>query len=92
MTISDDVVAQCEQALANVIAALAEAGADISDIVRVRYIMPERADFERCWPTLRRHFETVRPAATMMVAGLADIAMKFEIEVTAHLARDRSTT
>ena len=92
MTISDDVVAQCEQALVNVIAALTEAGADISDVVRVRYILPDRADFERCWPTLRRHFGSVRPAATMMVAGLADVAMKFEIEVTAHLTKNRPTT
>jgi enamine deaminase RidA (YjgF/YER057c/UK114 family) len=87
MTISDDVAEQCEQAMRNVVSALTEAGAGIADVVRVRYILPDRDDFERCWPTLRRHFGTVRPAATMIVAGLADTAMKFEVEVTARVAR-----
>lgn len=91
MTISDDVVEQCEQAMRNVVDALAEAGAGIADVVRVRYILPDRADFERCWPTLRRHFGTVRPAATMIAAGLADAAMKIEIEVTARLSQAKSS-
>jgi enamine deaminase RidA (YjgF/YER057c/UK114 family) len=84
MTISDDVVEQCEQAMRNVVSALTEAGAAISDVVRVKYILPNRDDFEPCWPTLRRYFGTSRPAATMIVAGLANDAMKFEIEVTAR--------
>jgi len=84
MTISDEVTAQCEQALRNVEAALSEAGASMRDIVRVRYILPRREDFEPCWPVLRRQFGNIRPAATMIVAGLADPRMKFEIEVTAQ--------
>lgn len=87
MTISANVTEQCEQAMRNVVTALAEAGAGLPDVVRVRYILPHRDDFERCWPTLRRHFGTVRPAATMIVAGLADVAMKFEVEVTARTRR-----
>ncbi|NUO39141.1 MAG: RidA family protein [Gemmatimonadaceae bacterium] len=90
MTISDDVVEQCEQAMRNVVAALTEAGAGIADVVRVRYILPDREDFERCWPTLRRHFGESRPAATMILAGLADAAMKFEVEVTARVAIEGS--
>jgi enamine deaminase RidA (YjgF/YER057c/UK114 family) len=85
MTIGADVVEQCEQAMRNVLATLTDAGAGLSDVVRVRYILPDREDFERCWPTLRRHFGTARPAATMIVAGLADAAMKFEVEVTARV-------
>jgi enamine deaminase RidA (YjgF/YER057c/UK114 family) len=84
MTISDEVTAQCEQALRNVEAALSEADASMRDIVRVRYILPRREDFEPCWPVLRRRFGEIRPAATMIVAGLADPRMKFEIEVTAR--------
>jgi enamine deaminase RidA (YjgF/YER057c/UK114 family) len=53
-------------------------------VVRVRYLLPDRADFEPCWPTLRAAFGTVRPAATMMVCGLADPAMRIEIEVDAR--------
>jgi enamine deaminase RidA (YjgF/YER057c/UK114 family) len=84
-TIADDVVAQCEQALANVAAALAEAGGSFADVVRVRYLLPDRADFEPCWPLLRRAFGEVRPAATMQVCGLFDPRMRIEIEVTARL-------
>ena len=83
MTISDDVVAQAEQCLANIAAALAEAGASLDDVVRVHYIFPNAADFEPCWPVLRRAFARARPAATMFAAGLADARMRVEIEVTA---------
>ncbi len=84
MTISDDVVAQCEQAFRNIEAALEEAGASMSDVVRVHYILPNRDDFAPCWPVLRRYFGEARPAATMIQAGLADTKMKIEIEVTAR--------
>jgi enamine deaminase RidA (YjgF/YER057c/UK114 family) len=84
MTISEDVVEQAEQCLRNVGAALAEAGSSFADVVRVRYLLPEREDFEPCWPVLRRYFGAVRPAATMMMCGLADPRMKIEIEVYAR--------
>ena len=87
MTISDDVVAQAEQCMKNIAAALAEAGASVADVVRVHYLLPSAIDFEPCWPVLKRWFGNVRPAATMISAGLADPRMKIEIEVTA-LKRD----
>jgi enamine deaminase RidA (YjgF/YER057c/UK114 family) len=83
MTIQDDAVAQCEQALKNIEAALAQANAGFADVVRVHYLMTNAADFERCWPAMGKAFGEVRPAATMMVVGLADPRMKIEIEVTA---------
>jgi enamine deaminase RidA (YjgF/YER057c/UK114 family) len=85
MTISDDVVEQAEQCLRNIEAALAQAGCTLADVVRVRYILPDREDFEPCWPVLRRAFGEVRPAATMLACGLADPRMKIEIEVDARL-------
>jgi enamine deaminase RidA (YjgF/YER057c/UK114 family) len=84
MAIADGVVAQCEQCLRNIEAALRQAGASLADVVRVHYILPDAADFESCWPVLRKHFGDVRPAATMISAGLADPRMKIEIEVTAR--------
>jgi len=84
MTIPDDVVAQTRQCIVNIGAALTEAGADFADVVRVRYLLPDRADFEPCWPVLRAWLGAVRPAATMQVCGLSDERMKIEIEVTAH--------
>ena len=84
MSLSDNVVEQCDQAFRNIEAALQQAGASLADTVRVRYIFPKAADFEPCWPVMKRYLGTVKPAATMIVAGLADIAMKVEIEVTAR--------
>ena len=84
--IPDDVVAQCERCLDNLAAALGEAGCTLADLVRVRYMLPDRADFEPCWPVLRARVGPARPAATMMVAGLADPRMKIEIEATARRA------
>ena len=80
--ISTDVVEQADRCIANIRAAMEEAGFALSDIVRVRYILPVAGDFEACWPVLRQHFGPVRPAATMIAAGLADPRMKIEIEVT----------
>ena len=84
MRIAQGIEAQAEQALKNIGAALTEAGATIADVVRVRYIVPDAREFESCWPTLQRWFGDVRPAATMIAAGLADPRMKIEIEVTAR--------
>ena len=83
MTISDDVATQCEQVMRNIDAALKEAGAAMSDVVRVHYYLPDPQDFPAFWPILQRWFGTVRPAATMLATGLVDPRMKIEIEVTA---------
>ena len=83
MTISDDLVVQAEQCLKNIASALQLAGSSLQDVVRVTYVLPQTADFELCWPVLRKYFGEVRPAAMMISAGLADPRMKIEIEVTA---------
>jgi len=84
MHIADDIVEQTEQCLRNIEHALQQADSSMADIVRVRYIVPVAAEFELCWPVLRQWFGTVRPAATMISAGLADPRMRIEIEVTAR--------
>jgi enamine deaminase RidA (YjgF/YER057c/UK114 family) len=84
MTIEEDVVAQCEQALKNIEAALAQAGAGFDDVVRANYLLTSAADFEKCWPALGKAFGSVRPAIVAMVVGLVDPRMKIEIEVTAR--------
>lgn len=83
MTIADDIVAQTWQCLRNVESALAQAGASLADVVRVTYMLPDASEFPRCWPVLRQFFGEIRPAATMIAAGLADPRMRIEIEVTA---------
>mgnify|MGYP001251085854 CR=1 FL=1 len=85
MSISEDVAEQAAQAFRNIEKALGQAGATLADVVRVRYIFPKAEDFEPCLPVMGRHFGDVRPAATLIVAGLVDPRMKIEIEVTARL-------
>ena len=82
LAISEDVAVKADQR--NIAKALAEAGASLGNVVRVHYILPNAADFPRCWPAMRKHLGGVRPAATMFAAGLADPRMKIEIEVTAR--------
>jgi len=83
MTIAGDVESQAEQCLKNIEAALREAGASLEDVVRVTYILPDGSEFPKVWPVLRRYFGDIRPAATMISAGVADPRIRIEIEVTA---------
>ena len=84
MTIPDGLVEQTEQCFRNIESALRQAGSSLADVVRVHYILPNAAEFPECWPVLRKHFGEVRPAATMIAAGLYDPRMRIEIEVTAR--------
>ncbi|MGA2780100.1 MAG: RidA family protein [Steroidobacteraceae bacterium] len=88
MSISADVVEQTEQAFRNIDAALRQAGSALADVVRVTYILPDAKEFPRCWPILRKYFGSVRPAATMISAGLVDERIRIEIEVTARIRNE----
>ncbi len=85
MTMPDSVVDQCRNTLITIGKAFEQAGASLDDVTRVRYILPDPADFEPCWPVLSEAFARARPAATMITAGLMTPEMKIEIEVTARL-------
>ena len=84
MTVHEGLVEQTEQCFRNIEAALGQAGASLADVVRVTYILPNAREFPDCWPVLRRHFGAIRPAATMISAGLVDPRLRIEIEVTAR--------
>ncbi len=84
MTMPASALAQARAAFATIERTLAEAGFAIADVVRVQYtiVAPElRAEIA---PALREAFAAVRPAATMVIAGLNEPEMLVEIEVTAH--------
>ena len=85
MTIATDIVEQAEQAFLNIIKVLEEAGTNIDNVVRVRYIVTKKEYFEPCWPVFQKYFGKSRPAATAIIAQLIDDRMKIEIEVTASL-------
>ena len=76
MTIVEDPAEQARQAFRNITAALTEAGASLTDIVRVRYYVPDIADWSTIVPVLGEVFGTNRPAATALVCGLVDPRMK----------------
>jgi enamine deaminase RidA (YjgF/YER057c/UK114 family) len=61
----------------------AEIGSSLADVVRMTAVLPDGSQFKDCSPVLRQYFGAVRPAAMMILAGLADPRMKIEIEVTA---------
>ncbi|WP_396625272.1 RidA family protein [Luteitalea sp.] len=83
MTIEEGAAQQAEQCLKNIEHALRKAGASLTDIVTVTYVLPHVEDFESCWPVLKKYFGNVRPAAMMISAKLLDPRMKIEIQVTA---------
>lgn len=85
MQIADDIRQQTRQCLENIRQALLHFGADFSDVVRVRYILQDKTEFEQCWPILKEAFGAAPPAATMWQAELLDPQMKIEIECTAFL-------
>jgi enamine deaminase RidA (YjgF/YER057c/UK114 family) len=82
-SISDDPAEQTRQTLRNIEAALDQAGALMTDVVRANYIVPDVADWPAITEVLGATFGDIRPAATAIVAGLVDPRMKIEIEVTA---------
>ena len=83
MTMPQDAAAQADACFATIGGVLAEAGFVMSDIVRVQYTLTERALVDEVAPVLGRHMGDIRPAATMVIAGLISPEMKIEIEVTA---------
>lgn len=83
MTMPDDVSAQAENAMATIAHALEDAGFTLSDVVRVRYIVTDAAYADPVFSVVGRWFADIRPAATMIVAGLIRPEMKIELEATA---------
>ncbi len=84
MSISPDPAEQTRQCWRTIAKALEEAGSSLKDIVRARYYVPDAKDWDACAAIIGETLRDIRPAATMLVCGLADPRMKIEIEVTAR--------
>ena len=85
MDIPDRIEEQCRNALQTIENVLKEAGSSLDHVVRVRYIVPDTAEWPCCWPITAEAFKVARPAATMISAALQNSEMKIEIEVTARV-------
>jgi len=87
MTVSADLETQVRQCFANIAAALKPAGGDLSHLVRVRYYLPDPADWARVAPIFGEVLKGIAPAATCLVCDLIDAEMKIEIEADARIPR-----
>ena len=85
MVLPADAATQARNALRTIAHVLEEVGASLKDIVRVRYYIADRADVAALTPVFGEVFGSIRPAATMLITGLMEPAMKIEIEVTARM-------
>jgi enamine deaminase RidA (YjgF/YER057c/UK114 family) len=83
MQIPDDPAAQAANCFATIRSVLTDAGFTMQDIVRVQYTITERSIADAIIPILGATLGEIRPAATMVIAGLFTPEMKVEIEVTA---------
>jgi enamine deaminase RidA (YjgF/YER057c/UK114 family) len=83
MAMPEAAVDQARAAFATIARTLGEAGFAMGDIVRVQYTIIDPGLRLEVAPALREALGAVRPAATMVVAGLNEPEMKIEIEVTA---------
>jgi enamine deaminase RidA (YjgF/YER057c/UK114 family) len=82
-SISSDAAEQARQALATIAKSLEQAGASLSDIVRVRVYLADRADVMAVSQVLGSTFSDPRPTNTTIICGFAMPEMKVELEVTA---------
>ena len=83
MAIPPEPLAQARNCFATIANVLTEAGFTMDDIVRVQYTITDADFVDEIAPALSEALGAVRPAATMVVAGLIRPEMKVEIEVTA---------
>lgn len=83
MTIPDGVADQARNCFGTIAAVLDRAGFAMEDIVRVQYTVTDVALVDDLIPALGEALGDIRPAATMVIAGLIKPEMKVEIEVTA---------
>lgn len=83
MSMPGDAGTQAANCFATIADVLRQAGFTMADIVRVQYTITDAALVDEIAPALSAALDSVRPAATMVVAGLIRPEMKVEIEVTA---------
>ena len=83
MQMPEGIADQARNCFATIAGVLVEAGFEMADIVRVQYTVTAPELVEALVPVLGENLAQIRPAATMVIAGLIRPEMKVEIEVTA---------
>ena len=83
MEIPEGIADQARNCFDTIDGVLTEAGFAMEDIVRVQYTVSAAALVDEVVPVLGEYLADIRPAATMVIAGMIRPEMKIEIEVTA---------
>ena len=83
MQMPDGIADQARNCFTTIGGVLDQAGFGMADIVRVQYTVTDVGLVDDLVPALGEAFAGIRPAATMVIAGLIRPEMKVEIEVTA---------
>ncbi len=83
MTMPDTVADQARNCFKTIADVLRDAGFAPEDIVRVQYTFTDAALVEPATPALGEAMGEIRPAATIVIAGLIRPEMLIEVEVTA---------
>ena len=90
MTMPADAGQQARNAIATIGKALADAGSGLEDVVRVTYYLKDMSVYDAVVAAAGEAFGSIRPAATMIIAGLTTPEMQIEIEVTARIGAAKS--
>lgn len=92
-SVDPDPAVQARRCLEIALAALAELGGHVDDVVRTRQYVVAAADAEAVGAVHGEVFGEVRPASTMVVvAGLLDPRWRYEVEVDAVLSSSSTGT
>lgn len=81
--LADGAQAQTEQIMRNAQHALAQAGAALKDVVRVRIYIARVEDYDAVMDVYADAFRGIDPACTTVQAGLFDPAIRVEIDMDA---------
>ena len=90
MRMPEDAGQQARNAIGTIRRALEEAGSSLVDVVRVRYYLIDMSVYDAVVAAAAEAFGTIRPAATMVLAGLTTPEMKVEIEVAARIGAGKA--
>jgi len=81
--VSDDVIAQTEQAIRNVKAILEGAGCSLKDVIKATVFLTDMADYQRVNAVYDRAFAPHKPARTCVAVSSLPVRERMKIETVA---------
>ena len=81
--VSDDVIAQAEQAITNTERILAEAGCSLQDVVKVVLYLTDMQDYPRVNAVYERRFAPHKPARTCVAVSALPVRERMKLDTMA---------